>query len=430
MFAPGTFSFMDYRPLPEDREEQFQQYTHYAFRPQAGPTEDYGDPPSERPGDPRALFDGDEMLCVCKHHWFRARFRGQWIEMPGIAAVASPPEHRRQGYVSRLMAESLAEYRERGDFLTALWAFKHPFYERHGWGLANKFVRYECDPAALAFARDHASGQFRRLSADEYDSLNPVIAAHAADYELEIDRTEEWWRDCIFESTRGDPYVYVWEKDGEARGYVGYRISDGDDGRVFQAYEFAHADREARRNLLRFIANHDSQVERASIYAPHDTSLLDAARDPEEIECKIEPGPMVRLVDVPTAFEALEYPADLDASFTVAVEDSLADWNDATFGVTIADGRATCERVVDSSDSPDSLDSSDDPDDPDDPAVTGGASSPDVTTDVSTLSQVYVGYHSVADAEAFGDFDVRDPEAREALAAMFPERGVFLREGF
>lgn len=405
---------MNYRSLPEDREEQFQQYTHYGFRPQAGPTDEYDGDLRERPGDPRALFDGDEMLAVCKHHWFRARLRGQWVEMPGIAAVASPPEHRRQGYVSRLMAESLAEYRDRGDFLTALWAFEHPFYERLGWGLANKFVRYKCAPEALAFARDHASGEFRRLDADDYELLDPVISAHAEGYELEIDRTEEWWRNCIFESWRGDPYVYVWEKDGQLRGYVGYRINDGDDGRRLQAYEFAHADREAYLNLLRFIANHDSQVERASIYAPLGTDLLDLADDPEAIDCEVEPGPMVRLVDVPTAVEALDYPDSLDAEFTLSVADSLADWNDRIFRVAVADGRATCERVAE--------DGSSDAD--------AGPSDADATTDVSTLSQVFVGYHSVADAEALGGLDVRDSATREALTAMFPERDVFLREGF
>jgi predicted acetyltransferase len=400
---------MDYRPLPEDREEQFQQYTQYAFRPQAGPTDEYGDPPSERPGEPRALFDGDRMLCVCKHHWFRARLRGQWFEMPGVAAVASPPEHRRKGYVARLMAESLAEYRERGGVLSALWAFKHPFYEHLGWGLANKFVRYECAPDALAFARDHASGEFRRLEADEYELLDPVIAAHARGYELEIDRTEKWWRKRIFESWRGDPYVYVWEKDGEAQGYVGYRIRDGDDGRLLQAYEFAHADREARLNLLRFVANHDSQVERATIYTPHDTSLLDEADDPEDVECEVEPGPMVRLVDVPAAFEALDYPEAPNAEFTISVEDTLADWNDATFRVAVEDGQATCEPL------------------PDSPTAD---SDPDATADVSALSQIYAGYHSVEDAEVFGELEVRDSATREALAAMFPERDVFLREGF
>ena len=394
---------MDYRPLSEDRTKQYQDYVQYAFSITKGPQEEHPWHPDDQPGHPRGLFDGDRMLCICRHYWFRTRLRGQRIGMAGLSAVASPPEHRRKGYVARLMAESLDEYRDRGDVLTSLWPVEYPFYDRYGWGVANKTVQYEFAPEAVSFARDHGSGAFRRLEFEDYERLEPALASDAEGYELEIDRSELWWERRVFHSVRGDPYVYGWEKDGEMRGYVVYRVADEDDGRRLHAAEFVAADREARLNLLRFLANHDSQVDRVTVYGPNDTTLVDAADDPAEIKCEVEPGPMVRIVDVPAAFEALEYPEANDAEFTVAVADSLADWNDRTFRVAVEDGRATCEPTD---------------------------SDPDVTTDVATLSQVYVGYHSVEDAEVLGDLDVRNPAARETLAAMFPRRDVFLREQF
>jgi predicted acetyltransferase len=339
--------------------------------------------------------------------------------MPGLSAVASPPEHRREGNVTRMLAESLAEYRERGDFLTALWAFEHSFYERHGWGLATKFTEYECDPDALAFARDSplAGGSFRKLEDDDWELLDSVHAAAHEGYDLAIDRTEEWWREKIFDNWRGDPYVYGWADDaGEIRGYVVYHVED-DEGKRLQAKELVAADRAARTNLLRFLANHDSQVERVSFYGPNETSLLDAARDPGDIDCEVHPGPMVRLVDVPAALEALDYPADLDAEFTLSVSDSLADWNDDTFRVAVEAGRATCERTADRGADADEADGDDE-------------ANADVTTGIGALSQVFVGYHSVEDAETLADLDIRTPETRDALAAMFPERDVFLHEGF
>ncbi|WP_135851214.1 GNAT family N-acetyltransferase [Halorussus salinus] len=408
---------MDYRELPDDRKTQFQDYLHYAFSAEDGPQSDHETDPDERVGDERALFDGDEMLCVCRHYWFRARVRGRWCEMPGLSAVASPPEHRREGNVTRLLAESLAEYRDRGDFLTALWAFEHPFYERHGWGLATKFTEYDCEPDALAFARDSplAGGTFRKLDPDDWDLLDSVHAAAHENYDLAIDRTEEWWREKIFDNWRGDPYVYGWaDEAGEVRGYVVYHVRDEDEGKRLQAKELVAADRAARTNLLRFLANHDSQVERVSFYGLNETALLDVARDPGDIDCEVHPGPMVRIVDVPTAIEALDYPHDLDAEFTVAVSDSLADWNDGTFRVAVADGRATCEPTTDAADATAAADVTD----------------ADVTTGIGALSQVVVGYHSVEDAETLADLEIRTPEARDALTAMFPERDVFLHEGF
>ncbi|UPV73735.1 GNAT family N-acetyltransferase [Halorussus limi] len=398
---------MDYRPLPDDRKTQFRDYVQYAFSPEDGPQDEYERDLDEQPGEERALFDGDEMLCVCVHYWFRTSLRGQRFEMPGLSAVASPPQHRRQGNVARLLGESLAEYRERGDFLTALWAFEHPFYERQGWGLANKWLRYECDPGALSFARDSplAGGEFRKLDEDDYDRLDPVLAAANEEYELTVERTEDWWRERVFSGWRGDPYVYGWKRDGDLRGYLVYRVEDEDEGKRLHVSEFAAADRAARLNCLRFLANHDSQVETVTVYAPPETALLDEVPDPADLDCEVKAGPMARIVDVPAALEALDYPDDLDAEFTVAVEDPLADWNDDAFRVAVADGRATCERVRDGGDA-------------------------DVAASVSALSQVYVGYHSVGDAETFADLDARTPEARDALAAMLPETEVFLSEAF
>ncbi|WP_435178385.1 GNAT family N-acetyltransferase [Halorussus sp. AFM4] len=401
---------MDYRPLPADRTEQFQEYLHYAFSLEDGPQAEFDWEVADQPGEPRALFDGDRMVCVCRHYWFRTRLRGRRFEMPGLSAVASPPEHRRRGHVARLLAESLAEYRERGDVLTALWAFEDAFYERQGWATANKWIRHECDSDALAWARDdpRAGGEFRPVDADDHERLARVLRAADEGYELDIERTEKWWRKRIFDSWRGEPYAYGWESpDGDLRGYVVYRVEEGDDGKRLLVTELAAADHAARVNCLRFLANHDSQVERVVLRGPPDTDLLDLSPDPAAIDTEVETGPMVRFVDVPTAVEALEYPDAPDGKFTLAVSDPLADWNDATFQVAVEDGRATCEQVADA-----------------------GAVDTDATTGVGALSQLYVGYHSVADAERLAGLEVRTPAAREALSAMFPEREVFLREGF
>lgn len=55
---------------------------------------------------------------------------------------------------------------------------------------------------------------------------------------------------------------------------------------------------------------------------------------------------------------------------------------------------------------------------------------PDVTTDVNALSQVCLGYQSVEQAERTGALSVESPAARDRLAALFPSRDAFLREGF
>ncbi|WP_227354551.1 GNAT family N-acetyltransferase [Haladaptatus salinisoli] len=389
----------EYRPLPSERTDEYRRFLRYAFRPEAGPELDKDDGPDL--GDRRGLFEGDDLLCVCKHHWFTARVRGEWHGVAGLSAVASPPENRRRGLVARMLAESLSEYREKGVVFSALWPFDYGFYRRYGWGTVTKYTKYETTPDALALDTE-PTGEFRRLDADDWELLGPVLDAHGERYALTLDRTEEWWRHRVFEGWLKDPYVYAWMRDGEARGYIVYTVQEDGDDKQFRVWELAHVDDEAYRHLLRFVQYHDSQVERVRLYEPENAALLDVVDDPREVDCEIRTGPMFRLVDVSRALERLSYPDGADGRIVLRVSDPLAEWNEGTFELVTGDA-VRCERTD---------------------------ADPDVTTDVNTLSQLVAGYHSVEDAERFGGLVVETPRVSNRLATLFPKRDVFLREGF
>ncbi|WP_227376645.1 GNAT family N-acetyltransferase [Haladaptatus halobius] len=417
----------EYRPVPAD-EEEYRRLLRYAFRPEAGPELDEDDDEPEL-GDRRGLFEGDDLRCVCKHYWFTARVRGDWHDVAGLSAVASPPENRRRGLVAQLLAESLSEYRENEVYFSALWPFDYGFYRRYGWGTVTKYTKYETTPDALALDTE-PTGEFRRLEADDWRLLEPVLDAHGERYTLTIDRTEEWWRHRVFEGWQKDPYVYAWMRDGEeqrssnvsddeprddeARGYVVYTIEeDGDDKRL-RVWELAYADDDAYCHLLRFVQYHDSQVERVRLYEPENTDLLDVVDDPRKVECEVRTGPMFRLVDVQRALESLSYPDDARGRVVLQVSDPLAEWNEGTFEL-VTDEVVRCDRI----DAGDDFDAN--------PDATFDI---DATTDVNTLSQLVAGYYSVEDGERLGDLVVVDADARDRLATLFPKRNVFLREGF
>lgn len=388
----------DYRPIPAKRKQEYRRFLRYAFRPEDGPDIDEDDDEPEL-GDRRGLFDGDDMLCVCKHHWFTTRIRGDWHEMAGLSAVASPPESRRRGLVREMLAESLAEYRENEVYFSALWPFSYEFYRKYGWGTVNKRTRYETTPEALDLDTE-PTGEFRRLTADDWELLVPAFDAHSEQYALTVDRTEDWWRQRVFKGWKNDPYVYAWLKGDDVRGYVVYTIQEDDDGKRLKVWDMSFVDDEAYRHLLRFAQYHDSQVETVELHhTPENTDLLDVVADPRDVNCEIHTGPMFRLVDVPRALESISY--DVETSVVLRVTDPLVEWNEGTFELETG-GVVVCQRTD---------------------------ADPDVTTDVNTLSQVVAGYYSVDDAERFGEFDVRD-DVRQDLTDLFPKRDVFLREGF
>jgi predicted acetyltransferase len=391
----------EYREVPEADADRFGNLLAYAFRPEAG--HPAADPDEDRVeyGDERGLYDGDDLLAVCRHYWFDVRVRGEFCDVPGLSAVASPPEHRHRGLVAALLRESLVEYRERGSPFSALWPFDYPFYARYGWDTCSRWATVECDPEALAFTREAASGNYRMIDADDWATVDAIYAAARAGEDLALDREEGFWRARVFQSWETDPFVYVWEADGDARGYLVYVVEEEDDGKRLTVYDWAAVDEEASQNLLRFCYQHDSQVDTVWLRSPPDVPLMDRA-NPEDLDVSLKHGPLMRFVDVVDGVEALSYPAGASGSLVVDVDDPLVDWHDDPVSLTIENGLARAERVDET---------------------------PDVETDVGTLTQVAVGYRSVADANRAGDLEGGEG-ARETLAALFPPTETDFREFF
>lgn len=399
---------IEYRPIPSDRADEQRALTGYAFNAQSGPydPEEGVDERTRRRwdfGEDRGLFADDDLLVCCTHIEFAASLRGRSIPLAGLSAVASPPEHRRQGLVGRLVADSLAEYRDRGWPLAALYPFDEAFYARYGWETGCRYQRVTVEPEALSVVDGADGGSMERVRPDDYERLEPVYEAWLDDVTLATRRSEAWWRYRLFEGRDAERYCYAWVEDGEPRGYLLYRIRDGASGPRLVIREFAAADGEAYRHLLRFCYNHDSQVAEVVLYGYEQDRLIDVVRDRDAIEVTEAAGAMVRIVDVPAALEAAPYPGVDAAVASLAVADEHAPWNDATFELRVRDGTATVEET---------------------------AAEPDVSLDVGTLSQLLVGYRSVERARAAGDLDLHEPAAAETLTALFPETTVFLPDQF
>lgn len=391
------------RELGDDHLPRFQALVDYAFDAARGPTS--YDSHEETPGmlgRKVGVFEAGELRAVCIHHDFSARVREDWLPMAGLAAVATPPEHRREGLGQTLVEDALRQWR--GEYpLAALWPFDHAYYRQFGWALSNTAVRYACPPAALAPAR-RAGGAARRVEPDDWRRLQDVHEAHGADRNLTLRRDEEWWRRRVFRSLGGGRrYVYAVERDGRVDGYVAYTVEDG--GTQLRVSDLAFRDYEAYRRVLGLLADHDSQVETVVLYREDERSLFSLVEDPEALDCTVSPGPQTRVVAVEHALEAVSYPDDATARLRLEVTDRHAPWNDGCFELQVNDGVGECHRVD------------------------GEHADTDVSLDIGALSQLYVGFRSATALRRAGDLEA-DTDAVGALATLFPRETVYLREYF
>ncbi|WP_224449052.1 GNAT family N-acetyltransferase [Haloprofundus salilacus] len=420
---------MEYRPLPEAHEDAYRRILEYAFSPEDGPELD--DDPPERPDifSSRAVYagadeetsdadlDSDDIRAVCGWYDFSMLVRGSSRRVGGLAAVASPPETRRRGHIGRMLDAFLAELREEGVPFSALWPFDYAFYARFGWATTNTYDRTTLPPGELSSVvgdADDASGRFRRVDVDEYEALD-AVHREAATETLALRRTEGWWRHRVFESWGTNPYVYGWENDdGDLRGYLVYTVENdaAEEEKTMHLRELAGVDAEARRNLLRFCRDHDSQVEHVRFDGPLGADLLYRLSDPRAATVERRSGPMVRVVDVRAAVESVPVPDDASDSVALAVTDDRCAWNDGAFEIHAAEGRATCETTD---------------------------FAPTLRLGVGALSQILVGARSaralrddgrIDAVEGVGDADAAAAEAVATLDALYPTENVYLREFF
>jgi predicted acetyltransferase len=393
---------MDFRRLTDEHQPTFQAFLTYAFDTEQGPQRsDTAENAPTRAGTQYGIVDDGALRSVCTHHDFTVSLRDEWVPMAGLADLTTMPEYRRQGYVRELIEESLETWR--GNYpLAALWPFDYGYYEQFGWAMGCTMAEYTCSPEALAFARD-ASGTTRQVSPDDWERLQRVTETYAQEYDLIVRRDETWWRDRIFRSASGqDRTVYALERDDKIRGYLAYTSESADDGTRLRVLYNAFTDREAFRGLLGLLSTHEARE--VVLYRPEETSLLDLAPDPKAVDCQIHPGMMVRVVDVADALEAISYPDDASGTLVVEVSDETASWNDGQFAVTVTDGAADCERV--------------------------DTVSPDVRLDIGTLSQLFVGHHTVDEAREFGTLWVRAAEHATRVASWLPPRPVSPTDNF
>lgn len=394
----------EFREVPEDDVYDFRTLVGYAFMPEEEPPDPEDDEvkATMEVGTRYGRYDGEDLLAVCKLLDFRTNLRDDTHPMAGVSFVASPPETRRQGHVKEMLADALVECRENGAYLSALHPFKRTYYERFGWATCTRRVTHTLDPELLSFAGDHRHGEFVELEPEEWERIAPVYETHAASYELTLARSEEWWQKRVLRGWQKDPYAYGWKRDGDLEAYLVYRVDDSDDGRILNVKEWSYTDHDARRSILRFLADHDSQVDEITVSTAPGHDLLDVIPNADDVQTELDVSTMLRLVDVTDALKALSYPEDVSGEVTLDVSDSLAPWNDDTVRLTVEDGAATVESTTETA---------------------------DVDLDVGALSQLYAGYRGARELVTIGDIEA-DEDAVAFLADAFPAHTTYLREGF
>src|SRR6476661_7911410 len=327
------------------------------------------------------LFVDGEMRAAMLLHNMGLWFGGGVVSTGGLSGVATPPQYRRQGLVGRLLAVELEEMRAAGQPLCALYPFYFPFYKRFGWAHVSDSVSYTIPIERLPVTPMDGTWRPLRVVTDPRPKDAPLAEIAEADrailrslYEQWaqrrnglVARDDQWWRATLSGPTQN---VFLWlDPAGEPRAYLRYSFkSTGEWERQLIVREMVALDLPAQRAVWAFIRNHDSQASEVVVREAEDSRLLAMLDDPR-VKITLDPGFMLRMVDVAAALSARKYAPGVRGQTTLEVVEGLTERAPRVYHLEIADGVG---------------------------AARAGGGPPQAHMDQQTLSQLYAGYLSAS----------------------------------
>lgn len=338
--------------------------------------------------------DGEIVACL-RVLPLTVLIEGAPVPLGGVSSVACLPEHRRKGYVGRLLRHALSEMRDRGQALSSLYTPHPSLYRRYGWMTAGSAVKHVWRPKDVRpGAPKGPQGRAMRVGEEALPALEDVYRRFTAARTGCLARSEAWWREAVFrrlyDERRALNDAALWENAaGEPAGYVVYRAArerapDGSPTDRLFVSELVALEGDAYLGLLRYILSHDLARD-VTWYAPPDEPFALALEDAGPVQREWHDTFMLRVADLEAAVAARPAgPGAPEGSFTVHIVDAAAPWNQGTWLIENQSGRLRAQRT-------------------DEPAC--------LATDIAAFAAMYDGFLKPTEAVRCGLAEASDPAA-------------------
>ena len=290
-----------------------------------------------------AAFDGSAIVGGAGVFPLELTVPGGPVSCAGVTVVGVLPTHRRRGILDRMMRAQLADVRERGEPLAALWASEETIYGRFGYGMASQdaMIRATRGHAELRSDLPARTGTTRLVGHDEAAKVFPRIYDRVRRTSPGfMSRSEAWWEvkrlDDRPERRRGAGELnrLLLEIDGRPVGYALYRIKlEWDEPHNVSQVAVIEAIGEtpaATRELWRYLLGIDWVAEIHCELLSVDHPLFLLVQRPNRLHWRVLDGLWLRLVDVGAALSARSVTGDgrvtLDVASDPIFPDNVGTW--------------------------------------------------------------------------------------------------------
>ncbi|MBV1958627.1 GNAT family N-acetyltransferase [Streptomyces albidoflavus] len=323
---------------------------------------------------------------------------GTVVPAGGLTAVGVLPTHRRQGVLSAMMRQQLADLRARGESVGVLLSSEAPIYGRFGYGPATYTSKLTLTRREAALALPRARGA---APSPETGSVEVLRRDRCGDLPEEIydryrraqpgalSRPHLWWELRAGQAPVSPAQRYLAvhrDADGAPDGYASYAVESG----TLTVDEIITTDDAVFTALVRYVLGHDLVSKVVLRHVPADHPLRWQLADFRAAEVGgVTDWLWVRLLDVPGALTARGW--SVDGELVLDVDDPFLGEH-GRYLLTVRDGEAGC-------------------------VLTGRA--PDLSLDIRDLGSLYLGGTAPSTLVRAGHVTAHHPGAAALADTLF-----------
>ncbi len=265
--------------------------------------------------------------------------RGKACEGRMVSGVATNPEFRKQGHMTKLFVKMYEALRREGVAVLALYPFDYAFYRRYGWAQCGEVLKVRTPIGRLPTARPAGEFCMAETATEALGALADVYNSFFDRYSGHVARDEAAFASRLEELKLDDGYAALYRLDGRWKGYILYHMA----ARELIVDEMAGISPRARMDILSFLGNHASTADTVAWVGPADDSFLRMLEDARGI-ATLEPYDMLRILDLPGALGGV--PAAV-GEIALRVEDEHAPWNAGCWALRAQSGALRVEKIPD-----------------------------------------------------------------------------------
>lgn len=269
---------------------------------------------------------------------YRQYFGGAAVPMGGIASVGVDPYARGRGVASALLTAALADMREHGQPISALYQSAIPVYRRTGWEITGVYERVTAPPEAFAnLAKPGDKVPLRPATATDLPAIHAAYTAFASTVDGLLDRATN-----AFDPKRILDLDLVTVAGEDVRGYLAASRS----GDKLTCHDLVAPDVDTALTLLGSLGSWSGQLTEIELRIIDPAWWQLVRTNPSDYHPEVDPW-MLRVVDLPAAVAARGWPAAghlKPVAVDIEVHDEQAPWHTGRHRLVLDEGTVRCEQ--------------------------------------------------------------------------------------